>query len=178
MTIVTGRQPYIPVFGGAEHAIMMEMGTLPDVALAFARECLGQENSRLIEGGGRRFCPHSTTSSVLSPSVQGRGKCAFSDLTDVMQIVSYWCSLNELRLDLSFDEVFDRSSYSCRIENYSDDGKLYWLVEGPHPDICYDDLTPCGDACYALLAASVEAARALKRPLRRKTPRDQKRVGE
>jgi hypothetical protein len=139
------------------------MSTLREVALAFARECLEQHDSKLIEGrlGASdriRLLPQDFNLGSMDAS-----SLHSYDLTSVMHFVSHWCALTDLTLTLSFTEEFDGGCYSCTIAKHDDDGRVAWLLEGPQPDVCYEDLTPCGDACYVLIAASLEAGRALKR---------------
>jgi hypothetical protein len=148
------------------------MSTLSEVALAFARECLEQHDSKLIEGHLGAADRIHLLPAGFNVGPMDASSLHFFDLTSVMQIVSHWCALADLRLTLSFVEECDGGCYSCTIEKYDDEGRVAWLLEGPQPDMCYEDLTPCGDACYVLLATSLEAGRALQRDnaSRRSTP--------
>jgi hypothetical protein len=141
------------------------MSSLPAVALAFAKECLQQANSEFIEGRLGDADRVQLLPNGFSLGSMDASSLKFYDLTSVMQIVTFWCSQNGLRLTLAFGEEFDGGAYSCTVSKEDDEGKVEWLIEGPRPDQCYEDLSPCADGCYVLLAASVEAGRLLKREL-------------
>lgn len=137
--------------------------SLPAVALAFAKECLQQPESKIIEGRLGASDRVQLLPDGFSLESMDASSLHFYDLTNVMQIVIRWCSQNGLRLTLTFVEEFDGGAYSCTVTKEDDEGKVEWLIEGPGPDHCYEDLSPCADACYVLLAATVEAGRMLKR---------------
>jgi len=107
-----------------------------EAALRFARLCLLQPESTLAEDRG---------SVEVKPDGYNAGPEAFEDRTsleyddvgDVIRIVTYWCRLNTVKLDISyFDEV-----YTCTLTEGS---PVYQIVTSDDSsNLCFCLLDSC-----------------------------------
>ena len=121
------------------------MTTMLEVALAFARECLGWKDARAVHTqdplGHPRFV-------VCSPSAERNTLFTPTDLADVRAIARTWCDANDLTLTLEPEADGGPTEASVsRAGRPAEDGRLS-RANSPSPG-------------HALLAACVLAHRAL-----------------
>ena len=116
------------------------MTALADVALAFARECLGWSSAAIV-----------TTVASRNLIADGIGASFdYTDLNAVMEAVRGWCEAN--RLDCTLRYVCISELFEARLVG---DG-LNGTMSREHAQSLRTE------PCHALLAACVEAARKLK----------------
>ncbi len=117
------------------------MSNTADIALEFAKECMGWEDAKLSMWG-----PHSNKMVVTKRGRAVVNRLRFTDLAAVMDAVRGWC---------------DRTNHRLEIQSNRGNGTARWLVQ-----IRLDGELSAFQArdslAHALLAACVEASRKLK----------------
>jgi hypothetical protein len=127
------------------------MTPLPEVAIAFAKECLGWEDADLFEKDTIRYVYHN----------HGKGGCLyFSSLGMVLPEVEKFLQKNNLRakgrprrlgLSITYGSVKKKWHVSVKAGR----------IGQSEPNIIADYTKP--DLCHAVLGACVEAARRMKK---------------
>jgi len=128
------------------------METLPETALAFAKECLNRPKAWITDDDSVDVGPEF---NLGPPGFLEATDFEFYDLQRIMQMTTTWCRHHGLRLTLDFFE----GSYTCTITTYDP----IEVIEVADSDPSSELLAPCVDACFVLLSACVEARRKVRR---------------
>jgi hypothetical protein len=127
------------------------MATLPETALAFAKECLNRPDAWITDDRVN-VRPEF---SLGTPGFLDADGFDFYDLERIMQMTTTWCRHHGLRLTLDY---FD-GSYTGTITT----DEPIEIVEVVDRDPSFELFAPCVDACYVLLCACVEVRRNVRR---------------
>jgi hypothetical protein len=113
-------------------------------ALAFAKNCLLQPES-YIEADSFRVCVRPDGFDTGPEPCADYQDLNYDDLDDVTMIVTYWCQLNSVKLEI----VFEGESFFCR---FMDGDPMRQTVE----------TAPTLNLCFALLDGSSTLAQRMK----------------
>lgn len=111
------------------------MTSLADIALAFARECLGWKDAK----DGNALGPF-----VWSPPYNSGKELWYNSLDKILEAVRRWCDSHDAAMELAY-HGFLTGEWEARVAT----------------PVSVEEMVH-GDLCHALLAACVEAARKLK----------------
>ena len=120
--------------------------TLPETALAFARECLGWADAKVLSHDPDAEVPRLV---LISARAKADTLFAVTDLRDVEATVRGWCAANGLEHAVRTGTA--REPSTATVARLKPGGEPVRLASVSDPD-----------PCRALLAACVDAARRLR----------------
>ena len=126
---------------------MVSIERAGEAALRFAASCLLQPGSILAKDGWSiEVLPDGYNAGP--ESFADRGTLEFTDLGDVIRVVTFWCRLNFVKLDISY---FDES-YTC---TFTEGNPVIQVVSDDSSDLCSCLLSSC-----AVLASNMKRVNA------------------